>query len=332
MTNTVDAVNWVLQEGANALEIDINFSDAGAPQVFYHCNCFAGRAGVCNHLGPIPCEAQTDAATLLRHIATKPSVALVIIDSKVGSLGADALSADGGQIITLLDNELFARGYRGDVIVGAPDRDQFAYVSAAANAVLNSSNRTRYYYSIDQESDETNQTIWSLIDLQTSRRVYGTGISACSAAQYYEAVTHGAANERAGVVGLTYTWTIDKESTMRKYLQAVARGIITNNPGTLASVLRERNAKLVAAGSTIPIATSSDLVSSIGSCDCDYHSGGCAISKAAPANLACRCTYGGAWPCAGTVASCSNPDSLLCQRPNMSAEACALGGGDCEGY
>lgn len=107
-------------------------------------------------------------------------------------------------------------------------------------------------------------------------------------------------------MGLT-TWTIDKESTMEKYLQAGARGIMTNNPGTLVSLLSSRNARLAAPGSAIPIATSNSVTSSVGDCDFDYHPGGCTISNPAPANFACRCTYEAGWTCARTVASCGDP-------------------------
>ncbi len=67
-------------------------------------------------------------------------------------------------------------------------------------------------------------------------------------------------------------------------------------------------------------------------CDCDYHAGGCSISKAAPAGLACQCNYKGAWTCGGKVTKCSNTNSPKCSSPDKSKAACLLGGGDCEGY
>lgn len=66
--------------------------------------------------------------------------------------------------------------------------------------------------------------------------------------------------------------------------------------------------------------------------DCDYHPGGCSISKAAPPGTACKCVYKGAWTCGGDVVRCGNPKSPLCAAPSKGPAACVLGGGDCGGY
>jgi hypothetical protein len=68
------------------------------------------------------------------------------------------------------------------------------------------------------------------------------------------------------------------------------------------------------------------------SCDCDYHPGGCSISKAPPANTACQCNYKGAWTCGGSIVTCLDFDSPFCKQPDTSATSCAQGGGDCDGY
>ena len=67
-------------------------------------------------------------------------------------------------------------------------------------------------------------------------------------------------------------------------------------------------------------------------CDCDYHPGGCSISQAAPAGLACKCVYKLAWTCGGDVVSCGNPSSPKCAAPDKSVASCTMGGGDCGGY
>ena len=67
-------------------------------------------------------------------------------------------------------------------------------------------------------------------------------------------------------------------------------------------------------------------------CDCDYHSGGCSISRPAPAGQACKCSYLGFFTCSGDNCPCSNPNSPLCATPDMSVASCILGGGDCGGY
>ena len=68
-------------------------------------------------------------------------------------------------------------------------------------------------------------------------------------------------------------------------------------------------------------------------CDCDYHWGGCTISKAAPPGLACACVYEGVWTCRGQATYCHTPNNVaVCIGPNYSYESCMNGGGDCGGY
>ena len=76
-------------------------------------------------------------------------------------------------------------------------------------------------------------------------------------------------------------------------------------------------------------------------CDCEYHSGGCSISKAASPGSACRCSYR-FWntpfiefsfaTCSGSEIGCRDPDSQYCKNPDKSVQSCFLGGGDCGGY
>ncbi|CAL4163046.1 unnamed protein product [Meganyctiphanes norvegica] len=68
------------------------------------------------------------------------------------------------------------------------------------------------------------------------------------------------------------------------------------------------------------------------SCDCEYQSGGCKISKPAPAYSACKCAYDRAWKCSGNVVSCENPVSTFCKTPDYSIYSCVEGTGDCGGY
>jgi len=69
-----------------------------------------------------------------------------------------------------------------------------------------------------------------------------------------------------------------------------------------------------------------------GDCDCDYHSGGCTISREAPVDLACKCHYKGAWTCGGETQLCLDPNNANCKNPDKSIQSCAQGGGDCGGY
>ena len=67
-------------------------------------------------------------------------------------------------------------------------------------------------------------------------------------------------------------------------------------------------------------------------CDCNYHLGGCSISKASPQNTACKCIYKEGWTCGGNVVRCIDENALACKSPNTNVESCIQGGGDCGGY
>ena len=66
-------------------------------------------------------------------------------------------------------------------------------------------------------------------------------------------------------------------------------------------------------------------------CDCNYHKGGCTISKLATPGNACKCVYKGAWTCSGFEVGCSMKIPL-CAKPDASVYSCVLGNGDCGGY
>lgn len=73
-------------------------------------------------------------------------------------------------------------------------------------------------------------------------------------------------------------------------------------------------------------------------CDCSYKrkgflsASGCQVSKAPPANTACKCAYMGLWTCTGAVVSCADKNSDACKNPSLSKETCEQGKGDCQGY
>jgi hypothetical protein len=67
-------------------------------------------------------------------------------------------------------------------------------------------------------------------------------------------------------------------------------------------------------------------------CDCNYHPGGCSISRAAPRDTACKCEYKGAWTCGGSVVQCSDPNSPHCKNPDTTKASCLLGRGDCDAH
>lgn len=341
MTNNRKAVDWAVSQGANALEADLRFDADGSPKEFRHgmpcdCTCMStlnvilGFGGVCSALGWIdPCDARTNAADLLRHIAAKPSIALLVIDSKVTWQS----NTDGGRkVVELLESELFGRGFRGNVIIGVPSLDESEWLRHAALAAWVSSYRGRIYFTIDGEGRDVTGVLEELVSLPTTRIAYGTGISSCASGDYVNATLIGAANKGAGVISLNYIWTLDKKESMNQYIDAGAQGIITNYPDRLVGLLRERQIPLARAGTEMPARTDFDVsvITQTPSCNCSFKRNGCTVSWPAPAGLACHCNL--AFGCTGIPVACEDPFSPFCTTPGTARENCLQGGGNCEGY
>jgi hypothetical protein len=137
--------------------------------------------------------------------------------------------------------------------------EAIAYVSAAA-AAIPQNHRSRVYFTIDQANDVV-PTLQKLIDqVPSTNRVYGTGSSACSPAQYYDGVALAAKNVKAGVIGLVYNWTIDSTSTMERDLASGTNGIMTNDPKALVDLLKAKQITLATPQSRIPVATSTNII------------------------------------------------------------------------
>ena len=47
MTNNIPSIDWAMEQGANSIEIDLQFKDDGTPYKFFHsstcdCSCMCG--------------------------------------------------------------------------------------------------------------------------------------------------------------------------------------------------------------------------------------------------------------------------------------------------
>ena len=91
MANSKAAIDWSIDQGANAIEADLNFHE-GKPTVFRHgspCECtpgllcLHGRESICKNGSS--CNASMAAIDLFRHVARKTQLALLVIDSKLHS-------------------------------------------------------------------------------------------------------------------------------------------------------------------------------------------------------------------------------------------------------
>lgn len=356
MVNTPETVEWAVDQGANGVEIDMAFDNESGNALFFRskaegelCDCtcvcliwfFCVQNNVCaKHLyydrSISPCQAQSSYSTLLSIIATKSSIALVIIDSKIDkeSMTNDVMRNAGRSVITVLTTHLFGEGYGGKVIVGSPTIDKLPYLQSAVNAIKGSRYESQVYFTIYHEKNNIVNTLTILHALPTMNIVYGTGISSCSPQQIKNTTMILATGNKArGVTGLTYLWTLDSKPTIVENLRYV-QGVITHYPGQLNDILIEKGIKKATQSSIIPQATIKNVITSDKSlkCACNYRPGGCNISRAAPGGMACYCEYKGNWTCGGSISQCLDTNSFYCKNPDTSVNSCLLGYGDCEGY
>ncbi|XP_057296966.1 dermonecrotic toxin StSicTox-betaIB1i-like [Hydractinia symbiolongicarpus] len=348
MTNNKDSVLWAVEKGANSVEIDLKFDENGVPLKFYHgspcdCSCMCPAGGcyilypnsVCVQLektSKYPCDASSKPKELLNLLAQQESMAMVLIDSKIGSLNKAMQQKAAKKVVALVEKELFEKGFQGEVIFGAGKFSSLPYITAISKA--NSKHKNKIHFTIDQE--DMAQTKSKLDVLENKNIVYNVGESACSPRNVAnKKLSHLAAlNKVKGVWGMTYTWSVDRHSTLDWYTNYFT-GIITNYPGTLANIVKNKKIKLATPSDIIPPATSSETVTSNSnyeSCDCDYFSGGCKIVKKAPKGMACQCDYHFLWSCQGWVVLCSDSNRDSCKSPDNSKQSCLEGRGGCGGY
>ena len=186
-------------------------------------------------------------------------------------------------MIKLLEYSLFKKGYPGEVIVGVPKFNAFSYIERIAKT--DSVYKNRIHFSIDQEKNDISGVIRKLQFSYNRNVVWGSGITSC----WYNPLTYktyklAAMNKGAGVIGMSYIWTLDKKSSM-KIAARYFNGIITNYPGDLYKIItQELHMTLAKPSDKIPAATSTHILTSTRgyTCDCNYHKGGCSISKSPP--------------------------------------------------
>ena len=273
MANSKAAIDWAIGQGANAIEADLNF-DEGKPTVFRHgfpCECtpgplcLHGRESICRNGSS--CKASMGAIDLLRHVASQTQLALLVIDSKLHNskqpMPEPEQKMAGKEIVELLGRELFHNGYAGKVIVSVAEIEpSTSYLRAAAATAAGKSFADRIYFSFDQEGNKVKEVLTALRDLPSKARAFGTGITACWFEQenYARGIRLADKNKTAGTASFVYIWTIDKRSSMERYIEAGAQGIMTNVPGRLRELIKERGATLATSKTPIPMATSDAMV------------------------------------------------------------------------
>ena len=273
MVNHKSLVDWALQQGANGVEIDLAFS-GGNPTKFLHgvpcdCTCKVGTLkNVCTQtaaLGPLgTCTHGTGINDMLEHLATKKISAMVYIDSKTDDLTGDKNRA-GKAVGNKLIANLFAKGFKGAVIVGSPNTQGVDYLKGVNSVIAASSYKHRVYYTLDMVRDGAGDGAIEAMQQLTKispYRVYGTGITACDPflRKYHDEIALAAKNAALGVLSMAPTiWTLDSSSSMQDYLGSGARSIMTNVPADAVAEFKKRRIPLSRVGDFPPPATTSTV-------------------------------------------------------------------------
>lgn len=341
MANHPIAVDWYVANGMNGIEADLNVNSDGSLGNFQHkgvcdCSCICPIGGTCraNSVCQIlwdatgsHCNAAASSAELAEHVLGKSEIAVFYVDSKINpdDMTAEALKAAGVNVVDLIERH--GSNYKGQIIVsvGKDSTNSKDYLKAVVAAAEITPNPNRYFVTVDGMRNDFAEAANALVSI-SKNRISSTGITVCLFQTFKDSVRLGAFNMANGGMGGSGIWTLDAKDSMKTYFKAGATAIVTNDPLDLRESIVGARMATPSLRTLLP-ATTDTIVTDIDkiNCDCDYSTGGCKISKAAPAGFACDCSYKGAWTCGGDIARCSDTDSSLCKNPTNSFESCLLG-------
>ena len=332
--NNRTALDRALEQGANAIEHDIQFNSSGYPSVFENgrmldCECLDLPGHNCHYdSSELLCTGSNTTRNIIEHvedIASRPGIALYYIDSKFKII--DQFSLAGKNIIPFLDKHLFGRGYQGKVLISTPMIASFNYIQSAVIAANNSINKNQYYFTFDTEEHNYGDVI-AMLSRLTNKRVYSTGVQDDLVYNYFGTLEDSAARKSRGENGLTLTWTIDLERRMKQLIDVGVNGIVTNKVADLKKVVQSLGLNLATSSTSIP--SSTRYVPSKDKCLCSNIRTPCTLMYPAPPKTACLCIEGASF-CTGFVVDCDHLHPK-CVNPDLSKESCELGKGLCKGY
>ena len=347
MVNTEEIASWAISSGTNALEIDLQFNEKTGDVTNVHhgfpcdCTCYMNMFGgsVCDFNGV--CSGVTPHQKVMSAIMNDKNignVALIYIDSKIVPLSRKVLPSAGEKVVDMIEREFFSKGFKGKVLIGTGHK---IYLDAVVDRATRSAWMNQIYITYDM-FDTTVQAIKTMVKLEYPNKIFSIGLTACSPNQYYWDTTLGAVNKAKGLLSDVFAWTVDSQVSWEEYYIAGARGIITNFLHNMLTWVAKKGLKLAKPGEVksindmiIPLHYKSNEqrpILDIGTCDCEYKSGGCRIYTPAPKYSSCRCVYDGAWQCSGQVVGCDSIKTKECIEPDKSIISCVQGGGDCGGY
>jgi hypothetical protein len=291
LINEPENVDWAVSKGANAVKVDLamfhdtrgalwwkehreNIAFVGADDEKCDCSCDAD-AGVCDTYSLFdlrqgkPCKVRTEPKKLLNRIAANDGKILaVIIDTKtmsggdnVGGLGqTPKLGAD---VVTLLEKELFARGFTGWVTVGTREMADTAYIRQVAEAASKSKYTNQISVAINtgecctltprhtpgrpslpsRDSAATGlPKILGALGAKAESKAFGSSASICRASVLDRAYAKAAVTD--GKFDFVYAGVLDTRAQMDEYIGAGVDGIVTNQIDRLLTQLAGHDVRI----------------------------------------------------------------------------------------
>jgi len=253
MSNTPEAAAWAIGQGANALEMDLNFRGE-VPDRFYHgglCDCYCAPGGhsVCNPLkvssaSGKACEAVSPALAMAAFLRQQKDLALIVLDDKVAGMDPAVQEKAGRKVVAFLDAHVFGGDFKGKVLIGAAKAESLPFLKAAARASETSPNGASLIFALDQAGRDVQATAGALGQLAPSPVAFAMGASACAPVDFSDTIREASGNELFGNQALLYTWTLDSPISMGKSIDAGANGMITNYPSRLLKVVKHNGIPL----------------------------------------------------------------------------------------
>ena len=342
MVNNKENVDYSLNAGANGLEMDLTFDDSGNPAYFYHdwfCDCKCSNPEVCRFN---VCENAQAAGEVLGHFMSHKKmgqVAMLYIDSKLDAVPNNLLEQAAANMIKLLEDRVFSKGYKGIVFIGAASA---VYLTSLASTASQSSHKDHLFIGYDWYTG-FKDGLELLADLKYPNKIASTGMFRCLkwAMGYEDEAIMGRVNKARGVISDMIIWTLDTTEEYDRYYDYGARGIISNNPTRLVNWAASRGYQLYTTEDMVCGATAGkeNLVTDVGDCGCEKNDDGCKIDDEVTSveGTACTCEkqyFLWIWftGCIGDVVGCLDVTSEDCLNPDGSRMSCMQGGGDCGGY
>lgn len=252
MVNSKEQVSEFMNEGANAIEFDVQFYENGTAYRTYHgipCDCFR------------ICTKRAEIKDYLDHIRnlTSPGgkyhgkLLLLMLDLKSSDVPAENKLSAGADIASkLLDhlwiNVSFSEAVNIFLSIGhVTDKD---VLRGAVQAIQQRDDKYLARIGFDVGLGDRLQDIRDMYrELNISRhRWLGDGDTNCysfllSTKRLEAAIADRKANNATSFVDKVYFWTTDSRRRIRKVLRLGVDGIITNRPKYLSSIIKEEEFK-----------------------------------------------------------------------------------------